>query len=490
MATPEQLRAAGFSDEEILADAGFSPEEIASQIGKQAQPEMVAHLSPMQQAARGVLNIVDMPTMGLADKAISGGGAVVQKLLGALSGEDTPPISDLYNTNIEKLQAASQDTPLATRAIGELGGLPLSVATSPLKALGTAPTALTRLAQALGVGGATGAVYGAGTSRPGEEVAGAKSGALTGAVTGGAFQAGSELLGALAPSLVEAGQAMQRKSIGTRGSDYAKSANRLGILTDATESEVETVTKRALNELLDSGELGASRNPAKVAKVAAQNEAEIEKQIGAVVREFDQTTKAEVKPTFDNARRLLEEGGIPGDKIDAYTSRLNEIESKIEANGNRLPYIQKQKVAVGKDWDPADGAKNEFTRALYRDLRETIESAVPQVKPLNQELQKYKIAAPIISRALGAHEGSDAISALFQALRTSGGVGVPALAGAYTGHPLLGLAAGTALTAARSPRGMSVIGQTLTEGTPYMQKLIEALSPETAAIAGVSAVRR
>ena len=484
------------SDEQDYQDYLEYQQYLASQ--QPTTPEAdTAGFSPSQLAAASVLKTT-RAAIPFADEAVSGIGALVQALGGA-----EQPIGDLYSSNLSQIdqgiKAYETQNPTLSK-LSTAAGVPVNIATlsaalkgaqalpyvggalAPVEGAGITP-ALQRIAQALGVGATTGAISGADEAAPGERLAGAGSGAKFGALVGGGLQGGLELVAPLAKPMLEAGGKLARSSLGARQTDYTKSANRLGILHDATEDEVQTFTKKTLDDLIESGALGSSREPSKLLATATKAESGLENEIGDMVRAFDRVSKTSIKPEFKHSIELLESGAIPGDKIAAFARRISKIERAIADGGGKLSYVQKQKIGVGKDWSLDDSIKNDFTRALYRDLQETIEKAIPDVVPLNRELQKYKVVSPILQRGLAASEGEDVVRKLTSAMRTSGGFGVPFLGLSYLGAPGAGLAVGGTLAALQTQQGKRLAGEALKKAAPAVashggeySKLISALA--------------
>lgn len=288
---------------------------------------------------------------------------------------------------------------------------------------------------------------------------------------GGAATAGGKLTQALANKMTRSASGLARKSIGARQSDYAKTAKDIGII-DSVEG-VETTTKAALDDLLANNKLGSSRDPQDLLKTAKTAELGLSKEIGALIYNADKALGQPVVPTWSKALGMLEGGQIPGDKVAAYTKRLESIDDAIQSRGGRLPFIQQQKISLGKQWDPNDGVLNEFNRALYSDLQNAIEDVVPSVAPLNRELSKFKIVKPILQRNLSGEESADAMNNIIAGIRTSGGWGVPILTGAYTGGPL-GAAAGAGLVYGlkklASPQGKQLTANVFKATSPVIKK--------------------
>jgi len=396
---------------------------------------------------------------------ITAGGASLVDAIKAIS-EGQPLEASTYEqrlAEIQDYQGAFNEAiaPSTTASVFEkVGPALLLPGQGALRAAVKNPVA--RVGASAVEGAGWGGVYGASGAEEGQMLEGAMEGASLGGLFGAGAGAIGEGLSALGSGLDKSGKALGRKAFGARQSDYAKSANRLGIITDVPDDEIGTYTKAVLDDFAESNALGLSREPAKLVQRASQQEQALEKQIGAIVRSYDDLVGSPVKPDFTNAYEMITSGRIPADKVPSYLKRLEALESGIEENGKgTLSYLQQQKVAIGKDWVPEDSVRNEFTRAIYSDLQRTIANHVPDVAPINQQLRKYKVLMPILQRGLAAEESATGLNKFIQSIRTSGGGGVPLLAGMYTGHPLLGAATTAAMAAAGNPTGMGITGRAL-----------------------------
>lgn len=427
-------------------------------------------ISAGQAVAGPVLSALDGLTLNSGDEIAAGGNAV----LDAFMGED---IGDAYDKRLEAARGAESSYREASPGMSFVtdlaGGLKLPFMPKPAK------TAMGRIGKTAGTAAVLGAGYGFGDSEGGFEKRSedaAKSAVLS-ALMGGGLQGGAEVVGSLAKNLPLWSKAFDRKSIGTRYGDYQKTANDLGLI-ELPDGDLQTKTKIIVDDLLSNNKLGQSRDPAALVAKAKENEKDLATRIARIVEEFDDAVGAPVTPTFDQARRYIAEGRIPADKIDNYINRLENLEQGIRDNGRgKLAYIQQQKIAHGKLWDPNDTTLNGFNRAIYSDLERTISDATPGVVPLNQELQKYKIVRPILDRTLATTEGKEPVSRFIQAIRTSGGGGVPVIAGAAMGGLpgfIGGAAFSGALAAATSPSGKQKIAQGLAKAGKTLSKLPKA----------------
>lgn len=282
----------------------------------------------------------------------------------------------------------------------------------------------------------------------------------------------------IAGTLDDVGAALGRKSLGASYSDYLKTADDLQRI-DLPEGDLSSLTKKTLDELVSQGSLGSSRDPAKLAAVARENEAYLGKQIGNEIRDFEIRWPSKVTPTFERAKNFLATGKVPADQIDRYAKRLDAIEEGIKANGDgSLSFLQQQKIALGNAFDGGDTVLNKFNRALYQDLQKTIEGVVPSVAGLNQELSKWKLVSPIFTRALARSEASDVYSKAVNLWKTTGGFGVPILlAGSTAGAPAAAAAAGASLLT--TPQGQRVSGSV----SQLMGSVFSKASPVPSAVA-------
>jgi hypothetical protein len=313
---------------------------------------------------------------------------------------------------------------------------------------------------------------------PREELKGFEENVAMGALLKAVMTGGKKA----AENMPELANTLDRRSLGTRASDYGKVSDTRTINSPA--GNPETFLKASLNDLLENGKLGASRDPAKITKVIDAKTTALSSTIDTAIKQFDQTNTSPVVPSFNNALQYIYDGKVPADLIGKFTERLDNIDKAIQAQGGgKLSFLQKQKVAFGKSYDPADKVMSGFNRAIYSDLKSTIEQNVPEVKGLNAELAKYLVTEPIVNRALKAGENASPLSKLGALAYTTGGIGAPTIAGTILGGPVgtaVGAGVGLATKAAASPTGQALIARVLRQGAKA-DPLLDALTDPTVA---------
>lgn len=405
-------------------------------------------LSGSQKFAGGLANMIPL---NLGDELMAGIRTGVDVLQGR-------PMGESYDANLAEIrqyeQAFENERPIMAGATSLAGNAPLfAVVPSGVAA---APTLGTKMGQAAiesaGWGGAFG--FGRGEGGLQNRTVSAAEDALVGEVAGPAGVLIGKGLSAGADRLKSASQGMARKAVGARYNDYRKTANDLGIF-DAPDGSLQTLTKASLDDALEKGQLGFSRDPGKMLQKVDTHLDDLREEVGAAIRLYDEVgTNAPVFPKFPNALEYLAKGKVPADKVDRYAARLAGLEQEIAAKGNgSLQYLQQQKISVGKDFKPTDQVEAGFIRAVYTDLQKAIEKAVPQVGPLNKELQKFEIIKPILRDGLAKAENQTAASRGLDLIKTTGGVGVPLIAGSNLGAPLLAGAGALAYMAGATPTG-------------------------------------
>lgn len=268
---------------------------------------------------------------------------------------------------------------------------------------------------------------------------------------------------AAAKSLPSLANALDRSSLGTKQSDYGKASETRTV--EGPDGTPETFVKASLNDLLENNELGTSRNPAKISKILDTKAGELASTIDDVIKNYDSGGNPPAEPDFSGALDYLYSGKVPADLVPSYVERLSNLDAAIRKMGKgSLEYLNEQKKALGKSYDPADKVLSGFNRAIYHDLKASIETYAPEVGPLNQELAKYVVTEPIVNRALKAKENASPLKKLANIGFTTGGIGAPTIAGSIVGGPLgglLGAVLGLTGKAASSPTGQAIIAKGL-----------------------------
>lgn len=501
----QQLREAGFSDDEILADAGFSPDEIAAERGPQAPPNEA--VMGWNAAREGVLEgLSNVP--GAALNAITAP-------VSALGGAVAHPV-DTYSRLTEALsspEGRSQALTTVGKGAAGVGGALAAAAllpSAPILAAGLAGVGAVggnriydRLNEALGnvapqspipeqyrqpgVTSTTTTTFD--PNRAAQQVKDFANESTTAAGVGAGFAGAGQLLeNVVAPKLQKAARAEDRASLGAGQRHYAATANDLQTVA-LNNTEVQTLTKQALDDLLSNNKLGTTREPSVVAKNAADAQKRLGKEVGELIKDYEKANPgAPITPQWQHTLDALDSGDIPAHQIDHYMKILDDLDAGIQSKGKgKLRYIQNQKMAIGRKWNPADTTENEFHRALYSDLKETVEAAVPASKEINKEIQKYIIAEKVVRSGLTLDESANLSKTIFNAIKTSGGVGVPLLTWQQTGNPLAGLVAALML-GSRTRTGMKLTSDILDVGSSGASK-VGPIAERLAPILATSGVR-
>lgn len=352
---------------------------------------------------------------------------------------------------------ATIGTGIATGGVG--GGVLSSAVTA-----GAGLTGLDKLLQAVGISKAT---------TPEEDVASLG----TNIGTGIGFGATAKAVESLTGKASDLANTIDRKSLGTRQSDYGKASDSRTV--ESPSGVTETFVKSSLNDLLENNKLGLSRDPAKVSKIVEGKSLDLATKIDDVITKFDESGAVPAEPYFGGAVEYLKSGKVPADLIPSYLEKLKNLDDAIRQEGKgSLSFLQQQKVALGKSYDPADKVLSGFNRAIYKDLKTSIEQYAPEIKPLNQELAKYIVTEPIVNRALKASENTSPLTQLRDLLWSTGGIGVPTYVGSVLGGPVgtaVGAGVGLGTKALASPTGQALIARVLRNG-PAVEGAAEAVS--------------
>jgi ppGpp synthetase/RelA/SpoT-type nucleotidyltranferase len=261
--------------------------------------------------------------------------------------------------------------------------------------------------------------------------------------------------------------ALDRKSLGTRQSDYGTASS---TPTINSLDGIETQTKAKLDSLLREGKLGTSRDPAVMLDIISKRTKDLNTVIDTTIQNYDAVNpitrerfNPPVRPTYENAEAYLRKGKVPADEVPLYRERISKYDLALETEGRgSLAYLQEQKKALGMDYDPTRAVKAGFDRALYADLQTAIEKVAPTVKLLNQELSNYVVAEPIVKRSLAAAENQSFLSKARDYGFTTGGLMGSTVAGGVAGGPIgaaAGLTSAVAARMAASPRGQATIAR-------------------------------
>lgn len=510
MATTEEILAMADADRaNAVANPVYGPAATPEQLalGKQlstaiGSPESLLDLSsPGKRAfgafAGGLTGIGDVLTFGGLGRGVAALSAIPDYLGGQPYGEaydekiaTVKALKDLYRGASEQAGTNVFGMPVTELGAGFLNPL------DKFQKLQQARQAVGPLARAgidIGTGAGTGALTAQLSVDVGdkERAAVTENAALWGAGAGAvASVLGSALKGG-AEKIQKVGERIQRSAIGARQSDYKTMANRYGIKPEETKAvnealitidpstppaEMETLTKRTLDDLLATKEFGQDRTPSKMLSIIDNKVRDLSGQVASKIDDFDKRGLKASSPTFDKSLAMIDEG-VPPDRLDKYLGYVVELQDNLQTFGRgSLKYMQRMKQELARSWSAGDDVDARFGRALYADLQKQIEKYVPEVAPLNEKVSKYMVAMPILRRGLTQEEAAKDVFNIRQLGFTTGGIMAPAIAGAQLAGPVgavAGLGLGAGLRAAVTPGGQRVIGEGLTE----LGKLGQAYGP-------------
>lgn len=452
-----------FSDEELFQMAGIKQPESSflGSIWEGVKAAPSAAVDMVASIPSGVSNIYE--SIFTPNKAIESGAAErVLRGTGAL--------------------ASGSAGSIAGGALGALGG-PLAPLTVPLgvAAGGAAGTSLYDLVNEL-FGNDAPTTRDVKIDKFGKNLG-------TGIALAGAGKVAGKAANTLAPKVTKAANALDRKSIGTYKSDYGRAGSTRVIETP--EGNIESFVKDSLDDLLENNKLGNSRDPQTLLKLINEKQGNLGDLIEEKIANFDRTNNVPVVSDFPDAMEYLTSGKVPADRLPDYLSRLAKLQEGISREGQgKLAFNQQQKIAFGKSYDAGDEVLAGFNRAIYNDLKNTIESKIPEIETLNKELQPYQIAEPIIKRSLTTEENASLGDKAKAFAYTTGGVGLPILVGSQLGGPvgtLVGTGLGLLQNYVRSPKGQAQIARSLRNVSRFDDLVGTLLTPGVGLAQGTKA---
>lgn len=417
-----------------------------------------------ETATGGLINIGSGLTLGAMPKIVAGGSALTDALF---SGQ---PLGESYANRLAQVRALEQVYKQAAEPTS-IGGVPLTEIGGsllmPIPGAKLAETAgpATQIAKQAAIGaGLSGGQTLISSDKPVEErLQDATTAAGIGALLGGGLGAGVEAVKAipsLAGALTEYGKGLQRTSLGARYGDYAKS--RIISTSEPVAVAAETQTKKALNNVIDSGVLGSSRNPYTMYDKLLTAKQAVDDKIGQAISEFDAKGIKISPPSFNEALDYVSKN-VPADKVNKYLNQIERLSDSIKREGGgTLEYLNSQRKAMSEKWKDINQSDPGFWRAMYMDMKKTIESHVPEVQALNKEKQNFILTEPILARNIATKEASSNLTNAQKMLYTSGGWSIPSLA-LLSGSPTTGMMLGAALKAATLKYPQSQIGKLATK---------------------------
>lgn len=289
----------------------------------------------------------------------------------------------------------------------------------------------------------------------------------------------------IAPAVDDAGRRALRASVSARSSDYKRGIENIGPWSLENGEDAASFTKTALDDLQARKLIGDTAHPGRALTAAIKEEATLQGKVKDAVQLYDKEVGRPVFPNFDRTLEYIEKK-VPAHEVDSYMNELESFSNSLQQEGNgKLGYLQNQKVTWGSRYEEGNEIKNGFNRAVYNDLRDTIEKAVPEVRPINREMMKYEAVRPILERNLSGDEAKNVLSSVLKMLRTSGGtLTTPTLIGATLGGASggpVGAVLGAGLTAGITPAGQKTLGRAL---VGLSDKLASDMPAATRAIRG------
>jgi hypothetical protein len=297
-------------------------------------------------------------------------------------------------------------------------------------------------------------------------------GGVTMGAIGGAVKGGANML-ASSPKLAEV---LNRKSIGARQGDFAKSLKAKGF-QETVEGDTTTNLAKSIEQVRKEGGFSGTRDPVALLDKNTAVLNTIEDNLSGVLKEADSVnTQNPIIPKYKISEEWIKTQ--PAAERGALTQALDEIKAAQNTilDGS-LEALQAEKRALyGKTYGESGAAKEALAKYVASDLRAAIENgvddlvkqgALPEkysgvVKSLNERSGTYQEVRPILSRKVTQSMTDDPIAKLANIGFTTGGIGAPTIAGSILGGPI-----GTAIGA-----GIGLTGKALT--TPTGQALTAA----------------
>lgn len=439
----------------------------------------------------GALGVGDVLTFGLLGNLVAGGAALPDVVSGVPFSEafaqrkaETAAMKDFYR------QQAGDVASVGGVPITELGAGFLTPGVSLTRAIGSQG-----LARAVGRGSAIGAAQGAAepliaVDVPEEErMARAQVGGTIGGVLGGALGALSK--GAAVSS--ETAKGLQRRARGVIKSDYKKVRN--NAIVEDVAGNYETKVKTAMDDLIEAGDLGPSLDPEDMYAALQENKSNLENSIQDVLKAKDAELSKRGKAgpisakdlQFPRAMEFIEKSNLDPRSVDSFLNEIDSLKDAIIKEGQgSLQALNRYKRGIGESWSDLRKSQPTFWRAIYTDLKSTIEKYAPEVAPLNKSKQKFLIAEPIIGRGVRSAEDVN-LQGAERFFYTTGGSGlVGALkAGEALGSPGAAVLANYGLRQAATSQGMEAIAQAL-QAMPVISRGAERSFVPSIVAAGVT----
>jgi len=291
----------------------------------------------------------------------------------------------------------------------------------------------------------------------------------------------------------KAGDDLMRSSFGFTANDYKTAMRGPGeqVLRKEGKSALSNVVGRLrgngvlTNEILKDPENYSLKLDSKIS--------ELGKQLKGILDEVDDSGVAVglSSATFDRTLQGINENMSGKAKEQALSIFKKETESLLKDKPSGLSGINKMKQNIQGDVSSAYSRANpsmgdEIKMSLASDIKRHIESEVNaaaqngfvpnsldgQVKNLNQQMSDIFAIKPTVEKRIAQGNTSNLFNNLISGIKTTGGAGVPLLAGAYTGNPLLGLLGGGMLSMAISPMSRYRVGAGMVDAAQQLDPAI------------------
>lgn len=111
----------------------------------------------------------------------------------------------------------------------------------------------------------------------------------------------------------------------------------------------------------------------------------VDDKISAVISRFDAKGEKISPPSFDEALNYVAKN-VPADKVNKYINQIERLSDAIKREGSgTLEYLNSQRKVMSEKWKDVNQSDPGFWRAMYMDMKKTIESHAPEVQALNKE---------------------------------------------------------------------------------------------------------
>ena len=484
---------------DVMADGlppGFVLDELPSGFVLDPMPESPQQAAPQASMADALVGALNVPLQGatfnFSDEIAGRGAAGVSSLMDALRGnigvmdipntysERVEPAVDYIRAQTEAVRNAAPVTSAVGDIMGAVTSAPAKVVQYGGKALGSIPY----VGKALGYGGAgatSGGLYGFGGGEDGA-VNRAEEAAQSAAIGYGAdsiVHGAGDLLKAGGKAFSNQADSLRASAVGISKADRAKAVKPL-----REAIKFQQTGRDATDRALDIAEKYKILDDVDPVKIMQRNV----------------TT---MKGLADDANNIIREADTVQDKL-VPAPKLDDLEAWVKSRASTT----ERKKLLGILEEEIDGIKGEFDgtfsslqnikqnlgsrayatesttkeKALYRRITRTLKEhlekqvgalenqgklgkgTLKQLQTLNDDFSQLTDFEELFVRNAAKEHGNDFVKDnLIPLLKTTGGVGVPLLATAYTGDPTYA-ALGIGGYAAMTPQGRRMLSNAAKAG--------------------------